>query len=451
MAARRAAHHALMTVHERDAWSTPIVRGVLDRTGLDARDRSFAANLVYETLRWEGTLDWALAKVSSRPLDAMDPAVLDALRLGTWQILRGRVPDSAAVSTTVELVREAVGPRATGFANGVLRALTRRRDHLGWPDRTTDAGLGLELAYPQWIVAQARARFGDRAEAVLTAGNESPGVTLRAVPRGADPNAAGAALVEELVAEGLDASAGSLAPGAVRVPGADPARLAAVAEGRAAVQDESSQVVVAALAAAVSADRGRLAGAQVLDACAGPGGKAVALAERGARVVAAEVHPGRAGAVAAAAGRSAVASRVGVVAADATRGPWTSGWADGVLVDAPCSGLGVVRRRPELRWRRGDDDPDTLGRLQVRLVEAALAAARPGAPVLYSSCTWTAVETVEVVRTVVAASGGAVVVERPAVPPSAGGAVADPDDPGVQLDPAADGTDGMYLALLRRR
>lgn len=456
VAARTAAYRALRRVHSTGAWSSRAVDSALRSKGLqlDARDRSFAANLAYETLRWEGTLDWALARVLTRPLAAVQPELLDVLRMGAWQLLRSSTPPRAAVDSSVEVARTEVGPQATGFVNGVLRGLTRAT--LPWPPEDDDAGLGLALGYPAWVVGEAKAAFGDRARAVLEAGNVAPGVTLRVVvppdvdewgASGAQGALAGARhrlgvardqLVAELRDVGVEARPGELAPEAVRAPGADPSRLAAVAEGRAVVQDEASMVVVRALEAVT----GGLAGVHVVDLCAAPGGKSTHLAALGAAVTALDLHPGRARMVADAAardlrGRSQMPSRtprVRAVAADGRRPPLRAGAADAVLLDAPCTGLGVVRRRPELRWNRDPGDPVRLGDLQGELLESAARLVRPGGTLLYSVCTWTSAETTVVLDAFLAAEGDRFTAGAP-----------------VQLDPDRHAVDGMFLCALRRR
>lgn len=440
LASRRAAWQAVRRVHEAGAWSPPAVAAALRSSRLDARDRSFAANLAYETLRWEGTLDWALSQVVQRPLIEVEPAVLDVLRIGAWQLLYGGVPDRAAVATSVDLARTEVGARSTGFVNGVLRGLARQLDRLPWP--AGDAGVALRLGYPQWAVAVARARFGARAEAVLEAGNRPPGLTLRA--RG-DRDA----LVAELRAAGHDAHPGRRAPAAVRVAGADPTRLAAVADGRAVPQDEASMLVVHAVVDGLTDDRGEVgADCTVLDACAAPGGKATHLAQLGARVAAVDLHHSRASLVAESVGRLGLGDRVLVAGADSTRPPWPPASFDAVLVDAPCTGLGVVRRRPEVRWRRSADDPARLAVLQLRLLEAAAELVRPGGRLVYSACTWSRAETVEVATAFLAAHGDRFAARdlRPVLASSP----IEPGDPGVQLASDVDDVDGMYVAAFDR-
>ncbi|MGH8908325.1 MAG: transcription antitermination factor NusB [Egibacteraceae bacterium] len=432
LASRRVAWQVLRRVHADGAWSPLALGAELRRADLDARDRGFAANLAYSTLRWEGTLDWALGQVVTRPLDQVEDSLLDVLRLGAWQVLFGGTPDRAAVATAVDLARAVVGDRATGFANGVLRGLARRRDELPWPSEDTDEGLGLALGYAPWIIAEARARFGDGARATLEAGNVPPGVTLRAAGDRDE-------LIAELRAAGVEAVPGCWAPEAVRAPGADPSSLAAVAEGRAVPQDEASMLVTRAAVAGVPA------GALVLDACAAPGGKTTHLAQLGLRVVAADARPGRASLVTAAAARAGLAAEV--VAADGLAPPWRGETFDVVLVDAPCTGLGTVRRRPEVRWRRAPEDPARLGKLQLALLEHAAPLVRPGGRLVYSACTWPLAETADVASAFLAAHTGRFTAE----PPDLGEAGARLDgDPGLQLTPDRDGTDAMYVCAFRR-
>lgn len=448
VAARTAALRALGRIRRDAAWSQPAVRAVLDRAGLPAEDRALAAALTYETLRWEGTLDWALAQVSSRPLGKVEPVVADALRLGAWQLLYGRQPDRAAVSTTVAAAGQVAGKRVTGFVNGVLRGLARARDHLPWPDPATDEGLGLRLGYPAWIVAAARERFAARAEAVLAAGNAAPGVMLRAT---GGPEAR-EALLAELRAAGLQPEPAPYAAASVHLGSSiDPDGLACVREGRAVVQDEASTLVGAAAgAAATGAAAAEPAAMRAVDACAAPGGKAGHLAEQGLEVLAADRHAGRTRALAAALVGRAGSAPLRAVVADGRALPLPDASADLVLVDAPCTGLGVVRRRPELRWRVDPQDPEALAGLQRALVAEAARVVAPGGVVCYSVCTWTVAETVAVVRGVAAAATPPESALTPVSVDVAGAGTSLPGDPGVQLAPDQDGTDGMYLHCWRR-
>ncbi|MGA8993682.1 MAG: transcription antitermination factor NusB, partial [Nocardioidaceae bacterium] len=287
--ARQAAFDVLTAVREQDAYTNLVLPPLLRSRGLGARDAAFATELVSGTLRRRGTYDAVLAITCDRPLPRVDPAVLDALRLGTHQLLSMRVPAHAAVGATVDLVRAAVGHRPAGFVNAVLRKVSVH-DLDGWvrrvaPDPARDpvGYSAVAFSHPRWVVeamAEALAGIGAQAslDALLAADNEAPRVVLAARP--------GLSTVEELVAAG--GLAVPLAPYAVELPGGDPGQVAAVAEGRAGVQDAGSQVVAAALAA-VEVEG---ADARWLDVCAGPGGKSALLAalagQRDARLLAAE-------------------------------------------------------------------------------------------------------------------------------------------------------------------
>jgi 16S rRNA (cytosine967-C5)-methyltransferase len=424
--ARRAALAALRAVDEDGAWSNLAVPAAIDALP-ELRDRAFAAHLAYETLRWEGTLDWALGTVLSRPLDDVEPALRRVLRLGALQLLRSAVPARAAVATSVAVAREQV-PRtraagAAGFVNGVLRALARGVDTLPWPDATDDpvGHLALTTGHPAWIVEDLLARHPhERVAAILAADDEPPGLTLRAT---GDRDA----LLAELEAAGVAAGPGGVDV-AVRAPGADPRQLAAVREGRAVPQDEASMQVVAAT--------GTRPGDRVLDLCAGPGGKATflaGLAGPDGHVVGVELHPHRAELVRAAAARQGV--EVDVLVGDAAAPPLPAeARFDRVLLDAPCTGLGTGRRRPEVRWRRRPEDATTLADLQRRLLVAAAERVAPGGTLTYAVCTWTATETDAVVD---------------AVAPDLARAGLQPRER-RQLWPDRDATDGMFLATWER-
>jgi 16S rRNA (cytosine967-C5)-methyltransferase len=339
----------------------------------------------------------------------------------------------------------------------VLRKVAAH-DLAGWvrrvaPDPATDPVGFASVAYshPPWVVqaldtaldtALGPARSASDLEALLTADNASPKVTLVARP--------GLSTVEELVEAGGTASA--VSPYAVELPGGDPALVAAVAEGRAGVQDEGSQLVALALAAAEIEGRDE----RWLDMCAGPGGKSALLASvaagRGAHVLASERQVHRAGLVRRSTA-AASAGLTGVIAADGTMPAWRPGTFDRVLVDAPCSGLGALRRRPESRWRRTPSDLEVLVPLQESLLRSAIEAVRPGGVVAYVTCSPVVAETSQVVERVLADRSD--VTLEDAVPLFSGVTDLQADEarlPGtVQLWPHRHGTDAMFFALLRRR
>ncbi|MFF2807797.1 RsmB/NOP family class I SAM-dependent RNA methyltransferase [Streptomyces sp. NPDC058000] len=451
------AFEALRAVDERDAYANlvlpPLLRKARDAGDFDARDAALATELVYGSLRRQGTYDAILANCVDRPLREVDPPVLDVLTLGAHQLLGTRIPPHAAVSATVELARVVLGDGRAKFVNAVLRKLTAH-DLDGWLERVApeydedpEDHLGIVHAHPRWVVSALwDALGGGRAgiEELLAADNERPEVTLVARP--------GRSTAEELLAAtGEDGAVpGRWSPYAVRLAeGGEPGALDAVREGRAGVQDEGSQLVALALAAAPLDGPDRI----WLDGCAGPGGKAALLgalaAQRGAALVASEKQPHRARLVA-----RALDGNPGpyvVIAADGTRPAWQPGAFDRVLVDVPCTGLGALRRRPEARWRRRPEDLDGFAPLQRELLRQALAAVRIGGVVGYATCSPHPAETRAVVEDVLKGRGGPAaeaewIDARPLMPgvPELG------DGPDVQLWPHLHGTDAMYLALLRR-
>ncbi|MGP3990319.1 RsmB/NOP family class I SAM-dependent RNA methyltransferase [Streptomyces sp. 3N207] len=460
------AFEALRAVDERDAYANlvlpPLLRKAREKDpahgGLDARDAALATELVYGTLRRQGTYDAIIAECVDRPLREVDPPVLDVLSLGAHQLLGTRIPQHAAVSATVELARVVLGDGRAKFVNAVLRRLTAD-DLDGWLDRIAppydedpEEHLALRHAHPRWVVSalwdalgasSAVAGGGGREEitALLEADNERPEVTLVARP--------GRATTAELTTD--ETVPGRWSPYAVRLAeGGEPGMLDAVREGRAGVQDEGSQLVALALANAP------LDGAEArwLDSCAGPGGKAALLgalaAERGAALLASEKQPHRARLVA-----RALAGNPGpwaVVSADGTRPAWAPGSFDRVLVDVPCTGLGALRRRPEARWRRRPEDVAGFAPLQRGLLTQALESARVGGVVAYVTCSPHLAETRAVVDDVLrglekeGTTAAEPVDARPLLPgvPDLG------EGPDIQLWPHRHGTDAMYLALLRR-
>ncbi len=449
-AAREAAYDVLAAVREQDAYTNLLLAQVLRARGIRERDAAFTTELVSGTIRRQGTYDAVLAGLVNRPLAKVDPAVLDALRLGVHQLLGMRVPSHAAVGTTVDLVRAKVGHRPAGFANAVLRKVAAH-DLEGWvrrvaPDPGSDPVGYATVAHshPRWVVEELAAALGPASgelEALLAADNAPPKVTLVARP--------GLATVDELVAAGGEAS--SMSPYAVTLPGGDPGGVAAVAEGRAGVQDEGSQLVALALAAASVEGRDE----RWLDLCAGPGGKAALLGavagSRGARLLAAERQQHRA--VLVRSGTAAVGrGLLGVVTADGRRPAWAPGSFDRALVDAPCTGLGALRRRPEARWRRTPKDVTDLVPLQRDLLHSALDSVRTGGVVAYVTCSPVLAETSGVVSDVLAARDD--VLLEDAAPLFHDLPDLHPEQmtlPGtVQLWPHRQGTDAMFFALLRR-
>lgn len=455
--ARLAAWQLLRAVDEQDAYANLVWPGILAANRLGGRDAAFATQLGYGSLRWRGRHDAILAACVDRGLDSLVPRVLDVLRLGVHQVHEMRVGDHAAVAETVELARLVAGQGAAALVNAVLRRVARGGPAEGWVDHLVAGGavpaeavdpaghLAVAASHPRWIVsalhdalaATTLGRTWADTRALLLADNAPGAVTLVARTLTRD------ALLESLARQGVRAEPGRLSRRAVRVTAANPSAIREVATGAAGVQDEGSQVVALALAGAPLDGPDR----RWLDMCAGPGGKAAVLAAevaaRGGSLTAVETHPHRAELV-----RSSlrpVQGRHEVLAADATMDPIGTGY-DRVIVDAPCTGLGALRRRPESRWRRSPGDLPGLTALQRRLLARALEVVRPGGLVLYVTCSPHLAETDAVVASVPARAGRV-------VPIASGGAVpvdAVTSEGHLRLWPHLHDTDGMFAALIRR-
>jgi 16S rRNA (cytosine967-C5)-methyltransferase len=433
---RLTAYDVLKAVRVEGAYANLVLPKLLAERQLSGRDAALATELAYGTLRAQGQLDVILQACVDRPLAQVDPPVLDVLRLGAYQLLRTRIPSHAAVSATVDVARTVLSAGPASFTNAVLRKVAAQ-DLDAWlaqlrPADAVDA-VALDTAHPRWVAQAFRdALRGDLDEArrALAADDLRPAVHL--VARRMDR--------EELVA----VSGGTPGPWSARAvrleEGGAPGELAPVRDGRAGVQDEGSQLVALALAGAP------LEGPDTtwVDLCAGPGGKAALLdavaAGRGARLLAVEVQHHRAELVR----KSGVRE---VVTADGRRPPFADGSVDRVLVDAPCSGLGALRRRPEARWRRQPSDLPGLTLLQGELLDAAVRLLRPGGVLAYVTCSPHLAETAVPVLDVLRRHPDLEQLDaRPLLPgvPELG------DGPAVQLWPHRHGTDAMYLALLRR-
>ncbi|MFI5052725.1 MAG: 16S rRNA (cytosine(967)-C(5))-methyltransferase RsmB [Acidimicrobiia bacterium] len=425
--ARLAALDALVRIDD-GAYAHIVVPAMLGRTRLDDRDRAFVTDLVYGTVRAQRRVDDLLARVVQRSLKRLDAPVRAALRLGAYQLLSD-VPAHAAVGETVAAV-VARSPRARGFVNANLRALTR----LGppWP---VSSDLGVALSYPDWLVERLIDELGaDTARDAMAAMNDPASVTLRPNPRLTTADA----LEAELRDAGVHVERGALVSDSLLVRGiGDPAKLAAVRDGRATPQDQGSQAVVAVLAP--------LAGDRVGDLAAAPGGKATAIGERvgdeGA-VVALDIDAGRVRLVAGAATRLAL-DHVFPVVGDAESPPFGGRSFDRVLLDAPCSGIGVLRRRPDARWQLREESIAELASLQKRLLAAAAALVRPGGVLVYSVCTMTAEETLAVDDWAMHHLVEFDPLPAPATPWR-------PHGRGALLLPQDAGTDGMYVLALHR-
>jgi 16S rRNA (cytosine967-C5)-methyltransferase len=451
--ARRVAFEVITAVRESDAYANLLLPVKLQRAKLSSQDAAFATELTYGTLRLQGYYDAVIQLAAGRSVDDIDSPILDVLRLGAHQLLSMRVAQHAAVDESVSLAREVGSRSASGFANAILRTITRSAAG-DWHDRVLagarndDERLSLEYSHPVWIIRAFRQSLAaegreNELEDLLFADNVAPRVSIVALP--------GLAGVDEL--EGTHLA--EFSPVGVQSDGGDPGQFAAVIDGRARVQDEGSQLAALALSRA----RPIAPGERWLDLCAGPGGKAALLAAEalagGATLVANEVVPARAGLVSNA--LSVFADPPQVLVQDGTRiGNTLPAQFDRILLDAPCTGLGALRRRPEARWRKRPADVAELTVLQTDLLASALDALKPGGILAYVTCSPHLGETRSIVAAALekAAKAGQSVsrMDTAAVLASVTLAPLDLGDSTghVQLWPQRHGTDAMFICLLQK-
>jgi 16S rRNA (cytosine967-C5)-methyltransferase len=444
--ARRIALDVILAVRDSDAYANLLLPVRLERAKLGPADAGLATELTYGTLRRQGYYDAVIALAAGRPTDKIDPAILDVLRLACHQLLSMRVATHAAVDESVELAKTVGSRSAVGFVNGVLRTITRSSPQ-EWEERalgslTGDDALATRESHPLWIVRALRSALAAEGrelelEALLAADNVAPRVSLTALP--------GLASVDE-----LDAHRALYSPVGAVLDGGDPQQLAPVREGRARVQDEGSQLAALALSRA----RPITAGEHWLDLCAGPGGKAALLAaealQGGAVLTANEVVPARAQLV-----RNALAAFENppeVLELDGTTiGELHPERFDRILLDAPCTGLGALRRRPEARWRKVPRDVAQLAGLQQGLIAAALQALKPGGILAYVTCSPHLAETKVIVETALKKTPGVERLNTKAVLDSLTTETLDlPETEHVQLWPHRHGTDAMFIQLLTK-
>jgi 16S rRNA (cytosine967-C5)-methyltransferase len=336
------------------------------------RERGFVQELAYGSLRLRGRIDHILGGLVRSGLDSLESDVLDVLRLGAYQLLEMRVPAYAAVSESVELVRAAGAPRAAGLVNGVLNALRRLEGEHPFPELAADPAGHLSTwgSHPRWLVERWLKRWTVADVARLVEhDNTRPELYVRSIGMDADEAA------RRLRGIGIEAERVPLSAGSLRLPaGTDPAMV--LAEIPAVVQDPAASLVVRYAAV--------MPGSTVLDLCAAPGGKAAVLGEEAGYVAAADLSPTRLLRLRENVARLGMAGTVGPVVADGRMPPFRP--ADVVLLDAPCTGTGTLRRHPDGRWRIAHADLIPLQVLQRELLDAAAARVRPGGFVVYSTC-----------------------------------------------------------------
>ncbi len=463
--ARLVAFEVLRAVAAEDAYANLVLPARIRHHGLDKRDAGFATELSYGALRGQGTYDAILARCVDRPLDQLDPAILDALRIGAHQLLAMRVPAHAALDETVGLARAVIGAGPSGLINAVLRKVSAHTleewlELLLSDEQDQTKVASVRYAHPEWIVRAfrqslvAHGRPVTEINELLEADNAAPVVNLVALP--------GLGSLDEALESG--ATPGELVEGSALSSGGDLGRLASVRDGSTRVQDVGSQLVARALASVdLSNDSGTEPrgdggeGERWLDLCAGPGGKAALLGalarQHGATLLANEPAPHRAKLVRQA--LAAVPHEVWHVRTGDGRevGSEMAESFDRVLVDVPCTGLGALRRRPESRWRRTPKDLVDLGPLQRELLKSALDAVKPGGVVAYVTCSPHPAETTAVVSDVLRKRDDLELLDAGAAldAVSLTGHLEAGHELTAQLWPHRHRTDAMFLALIHKK
>jgi 16S rRNA (cytosine967-C5)-methyltransferase len=444
--ARTAAYHAVRAVSSGRADLPSALhasRGHLS----DERDRALAAEIVTGTFRWQRSLDHLIEHFARRPVAKLDSEILAILRLSLYQLLHlSRVPASAVVDDAVDLTRAARKPSASGFVNAVLRQTLRQRHKLPLPGRPADpadrdaalAYLGITYSHPEWLVARWLNRYGfESAERWVQFNNETPSLTLRVNRLRATREEAIAVLEQDDV----DTEPTRFARDGLVVTRGNPLRRPP--DGLVFVQDEASQLVPAVVAAS--------AGERILDLCASPGGKTLAMAadmnDLG-RIVASDVRPKRL-ALLQETIKTAESRCVSVVRVPQAGPLPFDGTFDAVLVDAPCSGLGTVRRDPDIRWRRHEKELAGLARDQLALLMRAADVVRAGGRLVYATCSSEPEENDDVVANFIASRPGFRIVDLH----THAGVVIGPfiDAHGFfRTTPSAHGLEAFFAALLIR-
>ena len=371
-ASRLLAFDLLTEVNRNEGYSNLLLPQALNASKLDDRDRSLVTELLYGTIRMQGKHDWVLAQISDRPWTEVDPGIVDVCRLGVHQLHEMRVPDHAAVASTVEVARKRLGESKASFVNAMLRNVTRKsKEEWFLPlDAITDhvERFSIQYSHPQWIVSAYfdLLKSWDEVESALAINNEPATPTLVSWP--------GLSTVSDLIDIGAEPT--TYSPYGAHWKG-NPGALDLIKSRKIGVQDEGSQLVALVFAAAAGGD-------SWLDMCAGPGGKAALLSsiarERKITFTANEVSAVRADLV------RQVVNGDRVLVGDGREIGDQEEKFDAILIDAPCTGLGALRRRPEVRWRRTLQDLRELTQLQRELIESAVRALKVGGVLGYATC-----------------------------------------------------------------
>jgi 16S rRNA (cytosine967-C5)-methyltransferase len=442
---RQAAVEILLRIKREKSYADILIDLELSKGELSGPDRGLLTELVYGVSRRRETLDHIINQFSNQKTDKLEYIVLTLLRLGLYQShFLDRIPVSAAVNETVNLAKVYV-PRASGFINAVLRRADRERDGIVWPDRTDEPGKFISVYYshPRWLVEEWLRQLGlAEAEELARAMAEQAPMTLRVNTLRITREA----LLERLAADGIGAEKCSYSPDGLQLLSqVNPAALRSFQEGLCTVQDESSQLAAILLAPAP--------GEAILDACAAPGGKATHLAQRmgnSGSLLACDIHVGKLRRIMETVGRLGI-TIIQTSPQDAAKIRQRQGdpQFDRILVDAPCSGLGVIRRNPEAKWLKTPDDVVRLAALQKTILGNMADRLRAGGVLLYSTCTLTTAENEAVIDDFLTKRDDFVVEDLRQLFPEYAGLFSDRGF--FRSWPHRHGMDGFFAARLRKK
>jgi 16S rRNA (cytosine967-C5)-methyltransferase len=442
---RETALKILYDINEKGAYSNIAIDKHLDSTELKAVDRGFITELVYGTVKWRLKIDWVIEQFSNVKLRKLSPWILNILRMGIYQLIfTDRVPESAACNESVKLAGKYGHQASRGYVNGILRNIARNKNSIKYPDENADMikYLSVKYSHPEWLVEKWLKRYGrEFAEGLLESNNGVADLTVRANTLKTSRDE----LIRSLNLEGMEAEAGKYISEAIRlnkpssITGSD-----LFSQGLFQVQDESSMLVAHIL----DPKPGEL----VMDLCSAPGGKATHIAqlmENRGTVIARDIHPHKIRLIAQAAERLGT-EIVKPEVFDALKLDHNYiGKADKVLVDAPCTGYGILRRKPDIKWSRNLEDQNEIVELQKKILEIASEYVKPGGMLIYSTCTIEPEENEDVVEEFVISHSE---FEFCGIEQLLPGPLAGRSREGyLQLFPNIDGIDGFFIAKMRKK
>ena len=443
---REIALKILYDINEKGAYSNISINKYLEGHELKDVDRAFITELVYGTVKWKLSLDWIIGQFSSIRLKKLSPWILNILRMGIYQLLyTDRIPVSAACNESVSLSKRYGHAASSGFVNAVLRNIARSRDKITYPDKQREPVkyLSVKYSHPEWMVRGWLDRFGrDFTESLLESNNRAPEMSIRVNTLKTRKEK----LTEALTNAGLQVAGGKLAREALIIENpSSVSRLEAFREGMFQVQDESSMLVGRVL--------DPLPGAFVVDVCSAPGGKATHLAQlmnNEGTVLARDIHEHKLKLIDEAARRLGTSIVKAELFDASVLDVSMQDRADGVLVDAPCTGLGILRRKPDIKWARNSGDKSEIIALQTKILGNAARYVKPGGVLVYSTCTIEREENEDAVAKFLEENPDFRPEDITGVLPE--GLKKETAEKGyIQLFPNVDGVDGFFISKMRKK